>query len=474
MTGIRKFCYDYFKLNDHRTRIRQEFLAGLTNYLTIIYAVLLVPEILIEAFPGAIDKYGNLVGDNVVLGNMTAAQVLVALTAVSFFAAGVSSIFTGMFVNLPFVQGPSFAIATFVTYTICKGFGYSYTGALAIVFISGIVFLLLAITGFEERLHNAIPNNIKYAVAAGIGLFIAYTGLKKAHIIDNGTFFNMLNLADKNTRSALLAGFGVILIVILIKKHIHGAIFIGKLICVALAMPLGLIKMVDTESLNYSIGATKLIFKMDFSELIDVGSTSGFAHSIITLMIIVFAITLMNIFETVTVSIAMDHYVELEHNMPKRALPRMLEVDAITTSTGAMLGITNVSTYAESTTGVIEGGRTGLTAVFTGIMFLVSMLFTPVMSIMPSAATATTLIVAGVMLLKVIKLIDFEDMAEAIPAFLTMFLMPLTNSLFIGLSVGFISYVIIHIFIKHDKSISPLLYLMAALCLVALIFVTAW
>ena len=170
----------------------------------------------------------------------------------------------------------------------------------------------------------------------------------------------------------------------------------------------------------------------------------------------------MDVFETVSMTIAMDNYIDVSKRGARRknkSIPRILEVDAVTTSAGALIGSTSVSTYVESTAGVIEGGRTGLTAVITGILFIATIPFTPLVSLVPSAATATTLIVAGVLMMGVLKHINFEDITEAVPAFLTMILMPFTNSLLIGVCIGVISYVLIHIFVPHDKRISPLLYI---------------
>lgn len=467
LSFFKKFCYGYFDIPEHNSSMRTEFLAGVTNYFTLIYAVMLVPEILIDAFPNAVGSDGELMKGALIYGNVTAGQMLVTLTAIAFIAAGIASIFMGFFVNLPFVQGPSIAIGTFVTYTICKGFGYSYNQALALVFMSGILFFALSVTGMEEKLHRAIPNNLKYAVSAGIGFFIACTGLAKAHIINfglNNSFATIFgtNMSDKNNVSAVLALVMVLIIVIMLKKHIHGAIFIGKVLCIFAAIPLGLIHSSEGMGLNFNINLTTLALKFDFNGLIDFTSRSTMFKGILDILIIVFSLCIMDIFETMSMFIAMDNYVDLSRSdvKGKKNVPKILEVDAITTSVGSLIGSTSVSTYVESTTGVIEGGRTGFTAVVTGVLFLATVPFTPLVSLVPSAATATTLIVAGVLMMGVLKFIDFNDITEAVPAFFTMILMPFTNSLLIGVSMGIISYVLIHIFVQHDKKISPLLYIL--------------
>lgn len=472
---IKNYLYSYFKVPQNKSSLRQEMLAGVTNYFTLIYAVMLVPEILIGAFSGAVNNNGDIIGYAVVYGNITASQMLVTLTAIAFIAAGLASIFMGAYVNLPFVQGPSIAIGTFITYTVCIGFGYTYNQALALVFMSGVLFFVLSITGMEHKLHKAIPNNLKYAVSAGVGFFIACTGLAKAHIINFGSkngfadIFGM-NMADKNNVSALLAIIMVFVIVVMLKKHIHGAIFIGKILAIIIAIPLGLIHYSGDFDFNFNIDATALAFKLDFGGLFDFASKLDFTKSILNIIIIVFAICIMDIFETVTMLIAMDNYVDLSKGgKSKKTVPHILEVDAITTSVGSLIGSTSVSTYVESTAGVIEGGRTGFTAVVTGVLFLATVPFTPLVALVPSAATATTLIVAGVLMMGVLKYIDFDDITEALPAFLTMILMPFTNSLLIGISIGIISYVIIHIFVEHDKKISPILYVFGILMFISFV-----
>ena len=459
MRSFKNFFYDYFSLGKHNTSVRTEFLAGVTNYFTLIYAVMLVPDIIVEAF-------GLINGD-------VSRQMLIALTAISFIAAGLGSIFIGLFVNLPFVQGPSVAIATFITYTVCKGFGYSYNQALAMVFISGILFFILDITGMEERIHKSIPNNLKYAVSTGIGLLVAMTGLAKAHIINfdsKSSYAHIFSLDFSNSHniSAILAIFMVFVIVIMLKRHIHGAIFIGKILCIIIAIPLGLVHFNKEILAEFSIDFSFFAFKMDFAGLFDFSSKEGLYRSLTNVIIIVLSLCIMNIFETMSMFIAMDNYVAISHDgvKKKRNVPRILEADAITTALGASIGSPTVSTYVESTTGVIEGGRTGLTAVITGVLFILTVPFTPLVSLVPSAATATTLIVAGVMMMGVAKLIDFENITEAVPAFLAMFLMPITNSVLIGTSMGVISYVLIHVFVKKEK-LSPFLYFLGFVMVIA-------
>ena len=475
---LRNYLIRYFHINEHNSSVRTETMAGITNYFTIIYLVVLVPEILMGAFPEAISENGEMIGNAVLYNGLTANEMLVALTAVCFVAAGIGSILMGALINVPFVQGPSLAIGTFVTYTICRTFGYTYNQALSIIFISGICFFIISITGVEKRIHKAMPSNLKYAVTAGIGLFIAFTGLKKAHIVTSGSdsavnIFNLIDFNSFDTRSAWLAIFGIVLITILLKRNIHGAIFVGKLVCIAVAIPLGLIKTVEGAVFQYNIPFSEVMFKMDFNGLIDFTNMETVTRTVTTVLIMVFAICMMDVFETISMIIATDNFVNInkDETSVRKRIPQILELDSATTSLGATLGATSISTYLESTAGIIEGGRTGLTAVVTGALFLLTVSIVPVVSYVPSAATATTLVMAGILMMKVIKFIDFEDPAEAVPAFLTMFLMPITNSLLIGISFGIISYVIIHLFLGKGRKVNPSLYILALLFFVTMIYI---
>ncbi|MCI8805995.1 MAG: NCS2 family permease [Clostridiales bacterium] len=468
----------YFRVSEQHSTVKNEIIAGITNYFTVIYLVLLVPEILIGIFPEAIGTNGELIGNKIIYDGVTVNGMLVILTAASFIAAGIGTLLIGIFINVPFAQGPSLAVGTFVTYTVCVNFGYTFNQALAIIFIAGICFFILSVCGLEEKLHRAIPNNIKFAVTAGIGLFIAYTGLEKAHIIhidENSkiSLFNIVDFQSVYTRDALLTLVGIVLIVILIKKGVHGAIFVGKILCIILALPLGLIKTVEFEKFEYSLDLSKTFFSLDFSALIDTTSFSRGIFSLTTIIILVFSICIMDIFETMSTFIATKNFIKVSNdksNVTKKA-PRILEIDSISTCIGALVGSSTISTYVESTTGVVEGGRTGLTAVVTGILFLISVFFSPFVSIIPSSATATTLIMAGIIMINVIKYINFEDVAEAVPAFFTFFIIPITKSLIIGISFGIIFYVIINICIGKRKKIKNPLYILAILFIIILMLI---
>ena len=471
---IKNFLYKKFNIREHNSNIKTEILAGVTNYFTLIYLVMLMPEVLMNIFSGAIAEDGSIIGDFILGNGLTANEMFIALTATSFICSGLSSIIMGYLTNLPFVQGPSLAVGTFITYTVCISFGYTYNQALAIVFVSGLIFFVLALFGIEKKIDKSIPKNIKYAVSCGIGLFIAYKGLLKAHIIEqsslNTNLFDFYNIVSKETKTAILSLVGVILITILHKKHIYGSIFIGKIVCIILAFPLGLISL---EKLDFftSINLDKVFFELDFIGIIDFSNSSLFFQTTMTILVVLFSICIMDIFETMAMLIVADNFVEIsKERFTNKRIPQILEIDAITTSIGSTIGSVTISTYVESTAGIIEGGRTGLTAIVTGILFLVSTFLSPLVALVPSAATATTFIVAGVLMMTIIKFIDFENIDEAVPAFLTMILMPLTNSILVGIAFGIISYVAIHLFLGKGYKVNKILYILSVLLLICLIY----
>ncbi len=469
-----EYLNNKFDIPEHNSTLKTEVLAGITNYFTLVYLIILVPYILMDAFVGSKDTSGTLINNAVLYNGMLANDMLVLLTALSFICAGVSSIIMGCLTNLPFIQGPSLAVGSFISYTVCQHFGYTYNQALAVVFLSGICFFILAIFGMERKISNAIPLNIKYAVVCGVGLFVAYQGLLKGYILQPGSsgdiLFSFTDLHHYKTKTALLAIFGVTLITILHKKHVHASIFIGKIACIILAVPLGLLSLSDID-FNYSITIVQDIFHFDFHGLLDFSSRPAFMTSLLTMLIVLFSICIMDIFETITMLMVADNFVALsDKKFIKKRIPQILEIDAITTSIGASMGCVTVSTYISSTAGLVEGGRTGFTSVVTGVLFLFSCFIAPLVALIPSAATATTLIISGVIMMNVMKYIDFENIEEAVPAFFTMILMPLTNNILIGISFGIISYVIIHIFLGKAHRVNKILYVISSLLLLCLIY----
>ena len=463
---------EFFHVTKDGSSIKTEVISGLTAYFTMVYILFLVPNTLMNAFPGAFTSDGELLANNVLSCGFTAGEVLTALTAMCCIAAFIGSLVLAITTNLPFAQGPSLSISTFVAYSICIKMGYTYNEALAAIFLSGIAFYAMNVFGMERKIQNAIPTNIKFSVTAGIGIFIAFMGMQKAHLVVANTS-NLVQLVSLSkmtydAKSALLCLFGIILIALLHIRHIHGAIFIGKIVCIILAVPLGLFHL---STVNMDISKTfeilKTALRPDFAGLFEPHKAFGLPGAIMAVFVIVLTLCVMDIFESMGTIFATDHIIRLsKEGTMEEKFQKVLKADSVTTSVGALLGVTNVSTYVESTATVIEGGRTGLAGVVSGFCFLLTILIAPFAASIPSAATATTLIMSGIFMMNVVKYINFQDIEQALPAFLTMVMMPLTYSLVSGIALGLTSYTLVMLFSGKAKQISKYTYLLTVLFII--------
>lgn len=466
-TKIEKF----FKIKENNSSIQTEIFSGLTAFFTMVYLLFLVPNTIMGAFPEAFNEAGEMVGSYVLNNGLTADEMLVSLTIAACVAAAISTLITALKTGLPFAQGPSLAIATFITYTVCGEMGYTYEQALAAVFISGIVFFILTMFGLEHKIRKAIPHNIKYAVTAGIGLFIAFMGMQKCHMVVADShhlvkFVNFAGFSDYNTMSTLLCLAGLVLIAVMHYKHIHGAILIGKIIVILAAIPLGLYHHGEINLFAYDFDVIiPTAFKMDFAGLFTRGGDFSLGGGLIITASIVVTLCIMNVFETMSTVIATDHILDhrVHHEETNEKIKKTLEADAIGTVVGASMGVTTVSTFVESTAMAVEGGRTGFSGVITSLLFILAIFIAPFASVIPSAATATTLIITGVFMMTVVKQINFHDVEEALPAFFTMAFIPLTYSLVNGIFLGLVTHTFINVFSGRWAKVKRGTYIMTAL-----------
>ena len=466
-TKIEKF----FKIKENNSSIQTEIFSGLPAFFTMVYLLFLVPNTIMGAFPEAFNEAGEMVGSYVLNNGLTADEMLVSLTIAACVAAAISTLITALKTGLPFAQGPSLAIATFITYTVCGEMGYTYEQALAAVFISGIVFFILTMFGLEHKIRKAIPHNIKYAVTAGIGLFIAFMGMQKCHMVVADShhlvkFVNFAGFSDYNTMSTLLCLAGLVLIAVMHYKHIHGAILIGKIIVILAAIPLGLYHHGEINLFAYDFGVIiPTAFKMDFAGLFTRGGDFSLGAGLIITASIVVTLCIMNVFETMSTVIATDHILDhrVHHEETNEKIKKTLEADAIGTVVGASMGVTTVSTFVESTAMAVEGGRTGFSGVITSLLFILAIFIAPFASVIPSAATATTLIITGVFMMTVVKQINFHDVEEALPAFFTMAFIPLTYSLVNGIFLGLVTHTFINVFSGRWAKVKKGTYIMTAL-----------
>ena len=469
MSRFFRYLDERFHVTRDGSSLQTEFFSGVTAYFTMVYILFLVFNTIMASFPEAFDDAGNLAQDVILSNGVSANDMLIALTMMACITAAIGTLILSCYANLPFAQGPSLAISTFVSYTLCIRMDYTYNEALAAVFLSGIIFFVLIQLGVERKIQDAIPTNIKFAVTVGIGIFIAFMGLQKAHVVEaNGkNLVQMVSIAEGGSyaASAILCLIGIVIIGIMMVKHIHGAILWGKLICIVLAIPLGLMHLSDFTFEFGALRAVKEALYLDFAGLFTPHGPWGTGGVLISVATIISTLCIMDVFETMGTIIATDYIITVskEGNINER-FTRVLRADAISTTIGALLGVTSVSTYVESTAMALEGGRTGLSGVVTAILFFLTILIAPFASAIPSAATATTLIMSGVLMVNAIKYINFDDIDQAIPAFLTMFMMPLSYSLVTGIAVGLITHTLIAVFTGRVK------YLKKGTVILALIF----
>lgn len=446
---------EYFKLKENGSDVRKEVIGGITTFLTMAYIIAVNANIL-----GAT---GMEVG---------------AIVTVTCLTAGFTTIAMGLYANLPFALASGMGLNAFFAFSVVLGMGIPWQVALTAVFIEGIIFIILSLTSVREAVVNSIPTTLKLAVTAGIGLFIAFIGFVDAGIVvtDEAT---KVAMGTFRSPAVLITVLGVIVIVVLSKKRVKGAILWGIVASTAVAW---IFAMVSPEAAaTFGISTPKgiikyesmspIAFKLDFSYLTDPAKIMQFITIMLTFLFVDF-------FDTVGTLVGVASKVGMvDKNGNVKNAGKALLVDAVGTTVGAVLGTSTVTTYVESSAGVAEGARTGLASVVTGILFLVAMFFSPLFISIPACATAPALIVVGFFMMEGVTKIDFTDFTEGVPAFLTIALMPLTYSIGDGLTMGILSYAVLNfinnIFTKdptQKKKVSIVIYILAVLFILKLYF----
>ena len=438
-----------FKLKEHNTDVKTEILAGITIFMTMAYILAVNPSILSAT-------------------GMNANGVFIATALASF----VGTLLMAVLANYPFALAPGMGLNAYFAYTVVLGMGYTWQTALTAVFVEGIIFILLSLTNVRTAIFNAIPMNLKTAVSVGIGLYIAIIGLQNANIVTDGlSLFSIDAYATANGLetgavgmhdvgiSVLLAVIGTIITAVFVARNIKGNILLGIIttwilgvICqiAGLYVPnpdAGFYSLVPSGIISFSFGDLKEVaFAIDFSEV----TASG--QSVVNFIVVMFAFLFVDIFDTIGTLIGVSSKAGLLDKDGK--LPRVkgaLLADAIATTFGALLGTSTTTTYIESASGVTEGGRTGLTALVTAILFALALFFSPIFLAIPSFATAPALIIVGFYMVTNIANINFNNAYEAIPAYICMIAMPFFSSISEGISMGIISYTVLY-FINPDKN----------------------
>ena len=446
-----------FKLKANDTSFRTEVIAGLTTFMAMAYILAVNPSILSAA-------------------GMNPDAVLLATALASF----IGCIAMALLANYPFALAPGMGLNAYLAFTVCGSMGYSWEIALLAVFVEGLIFVVLSLTNVREAIFNAIPLGLKKGVSAGIGLFIAFIGLQGANLVVNSdstliTYVDFVSNFRTIGIGALLCLIGLFITVVLYIKKIKGSILIGILATWILGMLCQAIGLYvpDAASGFYSLYPS--------FELVDFGSlgdtfgkcfTADFSTmKVIDFIVVIFAFLFVDIFDTLGTLIGVSTKANMldENGRLPRIRPALL-ADAIATSAGAILGTSTTTTYVESSAGVAAGGKTGLSSVVTGLLFLLAIFFAPIFTAIPSFATAPALIFVGFLMISSIISIDFEDLTEAVPAYLAMLAMPLMYSISEGIALGVISYTIINVCCGKAKKVKPLMYILTVLFICKYIF----
>lgn len=430
----------YFKFEEHRTNLKTELLAGMTTYFTLAYILLVNPSILSQA--------------GMDLGSVFVATVVAAM---------IGSLLMGLIANFPIALAPGMGLNAYFAFTVVGSMGVDWRVALGAVFVSGVIFLLLTVTKVRELIINTIPKDLKHAVSAGIGLFIAFIGLKNAKILvaaDPESTILGLNPKFTSDPTILLTLFGLLVTIILMVRKIKGAIFIGIVITAIVGMITGLIPIPkQIFALPPSIAPTFL--QLDIMGALELG-----------VLTIVFSFLFVDLFDNAGTLVGVTTQAGLmkDNKLPRAG--RALFTDSIASMIGAALGTSTVTSYIESSAGVAAGGRTGMTAISTAFFLGCSLFFFPLVQTFAGVAALTSpaLIIVGVLMAASLKDIEWKSLSEAIPAFVTIIMMPLSSSIATGISMGFILYPICKIAIGEWKQVHPIMYTLGIIFILRYLF----
>ncbi|MEZ0535890.1 NCS2 family permease [Caldicellulosiruptoraceae bacterium PP1] len=450
----------YFKVRENGSDVRTEVIAGFTTFITMAYIIFVNPNILGQT-------------------GLNTNAVFVA-TCIS---AAIGTLVMSLYANLPFALAPGMGLNAFFTYTVCMQMKYTPKQALAAVFLSGILFIVITLFGLRQAIVKSIPNTLKHSMTAGIGLFIAFIGFLNAGIvkIDKGSMlpkfgdftlgFQSLG-SDVNlnkdiiaSRGALLAIIGLVIIGILLARKVKGAVIIGIVSTTILSF---LFKVVDLSTFKFSVNSFTLdLFNFDFGGLFKLHQNQGILALLVSVFGVVITFTIVDMFDSIGTFVGLADKAGIltkDGDVPR--MDRALMSDAVATTVGAIFGTSTVTTYIESAAGIEEGGRTGLTSLVTGILFILALIIAPFIGLVPSQATAPALIAVGVMMMSSVKKIDFGNFEEALPAFITIVGMPFSYSIANGIAAGIIFYVLMKVLRGKAKEVNAITYILALLFII--------
>ena len=424
------FLDRFFKLREKNTTVKTEVLAGLTTFIALAYIIFVNPNILSEA---GIPKE--------------------AAIASTIWIAALSTMVMGVFANYPVALAPGMGLNAFFAYYVCGTLGLHWTVALGAVFFSGVLFLILTVSHIRQAIINSVPQNLRVAISVGIGLFIAFIGLKGTGLIipDKATFIGLGHVTDPTT---MLSLFGLVLTGALMARNIQGSILIGIIVTTLLSMVLGY------SPVPHAIGdviSTSLPHMGETFGKLDIAGAWNYG-----IVSIIFTFTVVELFDNMGTLIGLTSKAKLiKPNGEIENLDRALTTDAVGTICSSIFGTSTVTSYIESAAGIAAGGKTGLTAVTVSICFLIALLFAPLVGLVPGFATAPPLILVGALMMREVGKINFVDFSDGLPAFLTIIMMPLTGSIANGFAFGFVSYVFMKTAVGKYKEVSWIMWLVS-------------
>lgn len=432
---MRNFLEKTLKLAENKTTIRKEFIAGLITFLTMSYILIVNPSILSTT---GMDK-----------------DALFTATAVATIFA---TLMMALYAKLPIAQAPGMGLNAFFAFTVCGVMGYSWQFALTAVFIEGLIFILLTFFNIRELIVKSIPKVLKDAIPAGIGLFITLIGLKNAGIVISSPA-TLVALGDFSEHSVWIALMGLIVTAALYVRNINGSILIGIIVATIFGIILGDVKLPDTSIISTPPSIAPIFAQFEWDHILS-----------FNMVVVVFTFLFVNMFDTVGTLIGVVSKAGLadeEGNFPQ--MKKALFSDALGTTVGSVLGTSTITAYVESASGVASGGRTGLTSVSTAFMFILALFFAPLFLMAPAAATSPALIIVGLFMISSVAKINFSDMSEGLPAFLTIVFMPFTYSIAEGIVFGMLSFALIKVCSGKYKDVSATVYVIAVLFLLKIV-----
>nr|WP_320987552.1 NCS2 family permease [Hungatella sp.] len=463
------FADRFFGISQSHSSVKTEVLAGITTFITIAYILILNPQI--------------LSGPYLIMGDAAMAQKIANGVFIgTCIGAFIGTILCALYARVPFAQAPGMGLNAFFAYTVVLGMGYTYGQALVIVFISGIFFIVITAIGLREAIIRSIPDAVKTAITPGIGLFITIIGLKNAGIVisNPATLVSLVDFSKWRSgadmvliNGALVALVGLVIMGILHARKVKGSILLGIIAATLIGIPLGITHLSNLDmnlGVKFQDFAEVSFLKMDFAGLF---AGTNFVETLFTVTMLVISFSLVNMFDSIgTLLGAAKQSGMIDENGEVIRMKQALMSDAVSTLAGAMVGTSTVTTVVESSAGIAEGGRTGMTSLVTALMFLGAILFAPIVSIVPAAATAPALIFVGILMLGNIRDVDFSDMSNALPAFCTIVFMPFTYSIANGVAFGLITYCLMNLMTGRRREVKALTLMISFVFVVRYAFMT--